>query len=345
MSPARLAIAGVGLVGKRHAEIAAELGHLAAIADPSPTAPAIAAALDVPHYPDLPALLAAERPDGVVVATPNQRHEADGMACIEAGVPALIEKPITSDVAAGTRLVSAARDAGIPLLVGHHRRYNPLITAAKEAIANGRLGRIVAVNALCWFYKPDPYFDVAWRREPGAGPVLINLIHDIDLLQHLCGRVVSVQASESTAARRFAVEDTAAVVLQFETGALGTMSVSDTVVSPWSWELTAAENPAYPASGGYAYTVGGTNSSLSIPDLRIWRNPGERSWTAPIESEILAFEPADPLVRQVEHFAAVCQNQAEPLVTGEDGLSAVAVIAAIKAAAASGRAVPVMRSD
>ena len=63
---------------------------------------------------------------------------------------------------------------------------------------------------------------------------------------------------------------------------LGTISVSDTVVSPWSWELTSGENPAYPHTGETCYTVGGTLGSLSIPHLDLWRNPAEPSWWEPI---------------------------------------------------------------
>ena len=79
-SPARLAVVGVGLVGKRHADIAANEATLAAIADPAPTAGEIATKLGVPVYPELRELLTAESPDGVIVATPNQRHEEDARA-------------------------------------------------------------------------------------------------------------------------------------------------------------------------------------------------------------------------------------------------------------------------
>ncbi len=118
--------------------------------------------------------------------------------------------------------------------------------AASEIVASGRLGRIVAVSALFWLYKPDDYFDMPWRREPGAGPVFLNLIHDVDNLRALLGEVVSVQAVESNTVRGHPVEDTAAIILQFASGALATISVCDTAVAPWSWEMTTGENPAYP---------------------------------------------------------------------------------------------------
>lgn len=340
-NPARLAVAGVGLVGKRHAAILASEGTLVAIADPSPAAIGIANDLGVPAYSNLKELLSAENPDGVVVATPNQSHEADGLACIQAGIPVLIEKPLASDILGAEHLVAEAEHAGVSLLVGHHRRYNPLIAKAKAEILSGRLGDLVVVNAMCWLYKPDNYFDVSWRREPGAGPVFINLIHDVELLLHLCGGVAAVQSAESNNVRGNNVEDTAVVILHFENGALGTITVSDTVTSPWSWELTAAENPAYPATGAFAYTVGGTRGSISIPDLTLWANTGEPGWHEPIEHHALRAETADPLILQLRHFAEVSQGKASPLVTGADGLRALKVTSAIKEAASSGKVVEI----
>ncbi|PWG67525.1 gfo/Idh/MocA family oxidoreductase, partial [Enterobacter mori] len=76
----------------------------------------------------------------------------------------------------------------------HHRRHNPLIAKAHQVIADGKLGRLINVTALWQLQKPDSYFDTPWRREPGAGFLLTNLIHDLDLLRHLCGEVVQVQA-------------------------------------------------------------------------------------------------------------------------------------------------------
>ncbi len=104
----------------------------------------------------------------------------------------------------------------------------------------------MSVEATCWLAKPDDYFEVAWRREAGAGPIFTNLIHDIDLMRALCGDVTSVQAIETNAIRGHAVEESAAVLLRFENGALGTLNVSDATVAPWSWETTSGENRGFP---------------------------------------------------------------------------------------------------
>ena len=265
---ARLAVMGAGLIGRRHIEHVTREASLAAVIDPVPAAKAIAEEHGVAWYPDLASMLMCDRPDGVIVATPNQLHVEHGLQCVAADLPALIEKPIASDAAEASRLVEAAETAGVPLLVGHHRRHNPLIQQAKAQISAGLLGRIVAVHVQCWFYKPDYYFDTAWRREPGGGPVLINMIHDIDLLRYLCGEIVSVQATESRSVRGFEVEDTAAAIITFANGALGTLTISDTVVSPWSWELTLGENPAYPKTGEFCCLIGGTRRLPVDPGSR-----------------------------------------------------------------------------
>lgn len=336
--PVKLAVLGAGLIGRRHAElVTTESGAtLAAVVDPAPQAQEFAAAKGAPWFPSFAAMLAVERPDGVIIATPNQTHVAVGLEAIAAGVPALIEKPVADDVAAAERLVDAAERAGIPLLVGHHRRHNPLVRRAKEAIDAGRVGDVVAVHATCWLFKPAEYFDVPWRREKGAGPVLVNLIHDIDLLCYLCGPIVSVQAMESHAQRGNAVEETAVALLRFASGALGTVTLSDTIVAPWSWEFTSGENPAYTRTLETCYMIGGTRGSLSVPYLDLWQHTTCPDWWQPLVPERLPVNARDPLCQQIRNFCEVIRGTAPPAATGRDGLNALRVIAAIKQAAASG---------
>jgi len=276
-----------------------------------------------------------------VVATPNQMHVANGLDCLAAGLPALIEKPLADDVAAAQTLVEAFERAGVPLLTGHHRRHNPMIQRAKAEIDSGRLGQIVSVHGMFWLIKPDDYFDVAWRREKGAGPVLINLIHDVDLMRYLCGDIVAVQASRSNRVRGHAVEDTAVIILHFASGALGTVNVSDTIQSPWSWEFTAGENPAYSHTQESCYQIGGTRASLAIPQLDLWHHPREPSWWAPIQRERLSYKMDDPLGLQIANFCAVIRGTTEAVVSGREGLKTLQVIGAIERAAESGARVTV----
>ena len=337
----RIAVVGAGLIGRRHVDAIrrVEGAEAACVVDPAEEAKAYAVEIGAPWRPSLQEAIADGLADAAILATPNQMHVEGGLACVGAGLPALIEKPIADDAAAAARLVDAAEAAGVPILVGHHRRHNPIVRAAKAKIEAGALGRIVAAHAMCWFYKPDDYFNVEWRTKPGAGPIFINLIHDVDLMRHLVGEVVAVQALEASAARGHEVEDTAAALLHFDTGAVGTITVSDSVVAPWSWELTAAENPAYPETGQSCYLIGGAKGSLEVPSGGVWRQDGERSWWRPIERTADRSERIDPLDTQIAHFCEVARGEAAPLVSGREGLKSLQVIEAIKRAAATGEVV------
>jgi predicted dehydrogenase len=338
MQPVKLAVLGAGLIGRRHIEhVAAEpMAELVAVVDPSPVGQALAQEHGATWFASLADLLAAQKPEGVIIATPNQLHVANGLEAVAAGIPALVEKPLADDVASATQLVEAAEKAGVALLNGHHRRHNPMIQAARRAIDAGRLGTVIAVHGFCWFFKPDDYFDAAWRREKGAGPILLNLIHDVDNLRYLCGDVAAVHAFASNAVRGHAVEETAVIVLRFANGALGTVNVSDTIVAPWSWELTTGENPVYHQTDQSCYQIGGTHGSLTIPSLDLWRNADRRSWWEPITPERLPYEAADPLRLQVRQFCKVIRGEEPPLVSGREGLETLRVIEAVKQSAATG---------
>ncbi len=339
-TPISLAVCGFGLVGQRHAEAAQALSgvKVSAVVEPSAEGRAKASHLGLASYATLQELFAARAVDGLIVATPTLLHVDHALAAIGQGYPVLVEKPLATSVEAATAIVTASAAKSVPVLVGHHRRHNPLIQAAHGVIVAGRIGDIRAVNATCWFYKPDSYFDVApWRKELGAGPVSVNLVHDIDLIRYLCGDVVSVSAQAAPSARGYANEDVAAAVLTLANGALATISVSDSIVAPWSWEMTSREYPIYPQTNESCYMIGGSHGGLSIPDLRVWTHEnGGRDWWTPIEDVPLEAAPSDPLVNQLQHFRDIIVDGAAPLVSAEEGVRTLRVIEAIQTAAASG---------
>lgn len=339
----RLAIAGFGLIGRQHAKAIGESDHaeLVAVIDPSETGQKAGADLGAKVFADLDQFFGAGGADGILLATPNTLHVEQGLQCVEQGIPMLIEKPIATRSSDAWALVERAKQQDVPLIVGHHRRHSPLMQSAKTAIEDGKIGDIRAVQAMCWLYKPDSYFDEAdWRKKPGAGPIAVNLVHDIDLLRYLCGDVKTVRAVASPSLRGYQNEDVASALLEFESGAIGTITVSDSIVSPWSWELTARENPAYPPQPESCYLVGGSHGSLSIPDMKLWsygENP--RHWWHPLGVETRGVHPENPLVKQVDHFVEVIQKFAKPLVSGEEATKSLLVVEAIQRAAQTGETV------
>ena len=227
-----------------------------------------------------------------------------------------------------------AKKQNVQILTGHHRRHNKIIKKVKEKIKSGDLGKIVATQATCWLFKPDNYFN-SWRKSLAGGPVLINLVHDIDLMRYLIGDIDCVQSFHSNSVRGGNTEDTAVVILKFKNGALGTLSISDTIISPWSWELTSKENPIYPFQKEPCYWIGGTHGSLEIPQTKIWKSIENRSWWEPIASyeDKLDKSQNNPLNEQLNNFLGVIEKKEDPICSGIDGLNTLAVIEAIKLAA------------
>jgi len=340
MPPARIAIIGAGHIGRRHLGILLEDGayQAVAIADPSPAAEALAKESGVPHFSNFARMLDDVKPDGVVIATPNQFHGETTLACVARRIPVLLEKPVADTLAEAAIIVEAAEHAGVPLLIGHHRRHHPILRRAAEALREGVVGRITAVACLWLHKKDDAYFDTAWRTRAGGGPVLINAIHDIDSLRMLCGEIESVQAATANEVRKFAVEDTAAAILRFTNGALGTLVVTDTSSSPWTWDYGARDSEEGKAPRD-ALFIAGTRASLAVPSLETFRHEPGRAWIDPLSQARMTYEPADAYKEQMRNFAAVIRGTEEPRVSGREGLLTLAATLAIHESAKTGQPV------
>jgi predicted dehydrogenase len=351
MNALKIAIAGAGVIGRRHMELIHEspLCALVALVDPAPAAAEAARAAGVPLYASLPELFAAQRPDGVIIATPNPLHVDNALACVDAGVAALVEKPVADNVADGVRLAAAVERSRARVLVGHHRAHSPILAKAREIIREGTLGALVAVTGSAMFYKPASYYDDApWRRQPGGGPILINLIHEIGNLRSLAGEIVAVQAFASSATRGYPVEDTVAINLRFASGALGSFMLSDTAASARSWEQTSQENKAYASYPDEdCYVVVGTRGSLAVPTMRlkVYERDEDRSWWKPFRTAVAGVERSDPLAHQLAHFCAVIRGEAKPLVNVRDGLQNLRVTEAIAEAARTCKVISTVREE
>lgn len=341
--PLRIVVAGAGAIGRDHvARVRANPACvLAGIADPSPASASYAAGLGVAHARDLEAMLDALRPDGVILATPTVLHVDVALLCIARGIPVLVEKPVADSLADAQRLVDAVERTGVPVLVGHHRRYSAVLEAACAALASGALGALVAVQGSALFHKPARYFEEApHRRQRGAGPILTNMVHEVDSLRLLAGEIVEVQAFASSARRGFEVEDSASIGLRFASGALGSFLLSDVAASTRSWEQTSGENPAYARDAlETCYLLSGERGSLAVPTLRLQTVAAEPSWFEPMRVRTLGADGTDPLARQLDHFCAVMRRTEAPRVGVRDATQTLRVTLAIAEAAAIGRPV------
>jgi len=327
---ARLASIGVGMIGQVHARALAEeqACNYVAICDRDGGKKKLADSYGVAFYRDFTEMIRREELDGVVVAVPNDQHASVGVTCAEHGLHVFMEKPIAPSVEESEDLIRAASKNKVRLAVGHHRRFNPLLTGLKEIISKGELGKIVGISMLWGMYKPDEYFvQGPWRKEPGGGPILINLIHEIDNLRYVYGEISSVYAEVSNAARGFEVEDTVGVTIRMKDGAIANVLLSDTVPSIWAYEQTMGEFDFFYQGKGNIYHFFGREASLVFPEMIKVSYPtgGPRGWQNPVELKQLYRSNGNPYPAQMHHFCNVALGLEEPRTTGEDALQSLKV--------------------
>jgi len=335
-----ISIVGTGLMGLQHikAILNSKKTNLHSIVDISKNAKLLSQKYNIPLYSKVSELLKSKNLDAVIIATPNQLHETHTLSFLKKKIPVLLEKPISDNIKSAKKIINCSIKTKTPLLIGYHRRHNSIVSKVKNIINKRKLGNIVSANVLCWLYKHEEYYKEKWRVSKGGGPLGINLVHDIDMICYLLGSIRYVQAFTTNKNRKFNVEDTATVSLFFKSGALCTLNISDTIVAPWSYELTAGENPVYPITNQSAYMIGGTKGSLQFPNLKYWFYKKERSWWNKISfNEVKNKRDDNTLVNQINHFADVVAKKTKPKVNGNDGLLSLKIFAAITKSAKTGK--------
>ncbi len=341
-------LSGPGLIGRKHAKLVMSRKdcRLSAIVAPEHE-PNEEFALEcgVKLYPSLDEALRREHFSAAIISSPNSFHFAQAEACIQNKVAVLVEKPVTDNLADAKRLAELATNFQVPVLVGHHRTYSPLLDSAKQFLSSATFGRPVALQGSAMFYKPARYFEEgAWRTRIGGGPILINLIHEIGLMRSFYGEIRRVSALAGRNIRNFEVEDTVAITFEFQNGALGNFLLSDAAASTKSWEMTSGENPAYPHLPEQScYHFAGTNGSLDFPRMRAhyYAFGSEPSWWKPFETKQLPVEYGNPLARQLDHFVDVVRGRAAPRVSARDGYLNMLVVDAIMRSIAGGKVIDV----
>ena len=330
----RIASIGAGMIGHVHANILARMEEcdFTGIADLNPKAEEIAKQLGVRFYEDYKEMINKERPDGVVISVPNELHESIGCYCLQQGIHVFMEKPISSTISEAKALIMSARQNNVKLLVGHHRRFNPMVVATKEMIKRGELGNLVGISVLWAMYKPSEYFvDGEWRRKKGGGPILINTIHEVDDLRYMYGEIDRVYAEASNKTRKFEVEDTVSVTVRFTDGVLASLLMSDTAPSLWAYEATMGENKFFFPTNGDIYHFLGSKASLTFPGMvKVYYPDSSRmGWQYPLITEHLDIKSSDPYPEQMSHFCRVIRGEEEPRTSGEEALRTLRVTSAI----------------
>jgi predicted dehydrogenase len=329
--PARIVVVGAGLIGERHAKLVARhtMTELAAIVDPAPSSIQLANELGCKKLNDI-SEIAMDEIDGAIIATPNANHLKSGLFFANENIPCLIEKPIADNLKNAELLASEFDKLGVPLLIGHHRRYHPFVARTKEIIEQQELGVPVMASIIWAVRKPDDYFEKsAWRTKSDGGPLLINFIHEADLLLHIFGKVIEIQAMTSNFQRGQAVEDTAGVLLRFESGLMASVILSDAALTPWSFEGACSENPNIAGTGISSWRIGCAQGALEFPGMNVWTDKEDQTgdWSRPLKSTQEDITNVEPLYEQLTHFTnLIRKTETKVKCDGWDGIQAMRLI-------------------
>ena len=285
-------------------------------------------------YTDLDALLASGGFDVVILTTPSGLLPVQTIKCAKAGFHIVTEKPMATRLSDGIEMVKACDDAGVRLFVVKQNRLNATIQLLKQAIVQGRFGRIYSVASNVFWTRPQEYYDAAeWRGtwEFDGGAFMNQASHYVDMLEYLVGSVESVQAYTATLARNIDTEDSGVIAFKYRNGALGTMNVS---------MLT------YPKNLEGSITIIGEKGTVRLGGVAVnkvdhWEFADKR----PEDDEILNASYATTSVYGFGHplyyqnVIETLQGKAEALTDGREGLHSLEFLIAIYLSARDGKKV------
>lgn len=330
----RIAVAGAGGIGQRHAQAITELhgGELAAVCDIDPArARELADRHGVRRVgTDLAQLLAEGDIDAVTICTDHGSHGRLVDVCAAAGVHCIVEKPLSIRLSEAMRMVETARVAGITFGAIFQRRFFPAAQRMKAAIEAGRIGRITAAECIAHLGRDRAYFARAdWRgtwEGEGGGALMNQAIHMVDMLQWMAGDdAVEIYGRWATLRHGdyINVEDTTVATVEFANGALATIQAITTLDPPYGFRLAV-----HGTSGDTLGLREEPELTQAVTDL--WTLKDEPDPREPWE---LAGEarPGFPLFHrlQLQDFADAIRDGREPAVTGAEGCKALHMIKGI----------------
>ena len=264
-------------------------------------------------YSDVEKMLAAEKPDGVIVAGPDDLHVAHSLACIEKGIPVLVEKPISRRLEDANRLCRTAEQRKVALMTVSNKRYSPPYRRAKRFVIDGPVKDPAMLVAK--FNLGYDYVDLLEQ----------STVHVFDLARYFMGDVRSVQAIAGDFYHRNKTGypfDNAVVMLRFASGAVGCVYTSSTALSlkPWERVEIYAEK---------AWLTVEDQCELILYDSE--EGPA-KSWRPVVPNTLLFDEEFGGFMGLIENFCQVIRGVEAPLVTGWDGYRALELCLATRQA-------------
>jgi UDP-N-acetyl-2-amino-2-deoxyglucuronate dehydrogenase len=229
-SKVKFGIVGCGRIAQRHAEHIHNKGELVAVCDDvKEKADQMATQYKAKAYYNIDDMLANEKQlEVVAICSPNGLHAGHSIKTLNAGFHVLCEKPLAISVYDCGRMIQAAEKANKRLFAIKQNRYNPPVAAVKKIIDEGRLGKIMSVQLTCFWNRNPEYYKNSWKGTLAldGGTLFTQFSHFVDLLYWLVGDVKSVQAFLGNFDHKGIIEfeDTGAVILEFQNGAIGTIN-------------------------------------------------------------------------------------------------------------------------
>lgn len=230
----RFALVGCGRIAQRHADL---LGNgmvnnakLSAVCDlDNKKAENIGNKFKIPYYTDMFEMLDKEEVDVVSVLTPSGLHAKHVIALSKYKKHIVVEKPMALTVEDADSMIEACDNAGIKLFVVKQNRYNYPVQKLRQALEDGRFGKIVlGTIRVRWCRTQNYYNQDSWRGTWAMdGGVFSNQAsHHVDLLEWMLGEPESVFAKSATALVKIEAEDTGIAVVKFRNGALGVIEAT-----------------------------------------------------------------------------------------------------------------------
>src|SRR6187399_2553134 len=225
--PVRIALVGLGSFGRQHAAWIEALPELKLAATCDPAAGPLGAAAQLPHFTSTRELHRSGLIEAVLIASPHHTHAVIAADALASGLHVLLEKPIARHLAEGQQLLAGRPAPGQHFAVMLNQRMNPVHRQLKQLLEQRRLGRLQRIHWICtpWFRTQAYYRSASWRGTwagEGGGLLMTLCLHQLDILQWLCGLPASVQAFGAFGKHHeIEVEDEVTAYMQFPGGASG----------------------------------------------------------------------------------------------------------------------------
>jgi predicted dehydrogenase len=235
MSKLRFALVGCGNIAKKHAHVLSqsmEDAEIGAFVDLNRTrADEFGAKFGAPAFSSIPEMMRelSDRIDVFSILTPSGAHCANVLDLVQYGRPLVVEKPLALRLDDADRMIEACDANGVKLFVVHQNRYNPPIVKAREALEQGRFGRLVMGTVRLRWMRDQKYYDSeAWRGTwAHDGGVFMNqAVHHIDMLSWFMGPAETVRGIAATRLVKIEAEDTGAAIIRYNSGALGVLEAT-----------------------------------------------------------------------------------------------------------------------